>query len=232
MVLERAASSFLVVLAISGCASAGGGPARPRTDRVGPAFADVQKVAVFREKGAEKKAPGKDLMDGVADSLARRGWTVVQEPPTPEGAKALAALHDRLDPWKGPALDARRGVVFGIAEGAGDLVRQAGLDAVAFTYRFVRVQPMDSVQAQNPWAAPRTDVRNQVTGAIVLVSARDEVARVDWGRLERADLSTAPENAAEAIDALMMALDAEKEPPAGEGPAPVIRAPGAPGSAP
>ncbi len=51
MVLERAASSFLVVLAISGCASAGGGPARPRTDRVGPAFADVRKVELVFRRG-------------------------------------------------------------------------------------------------------------------------------------------------------------------------------------
>lgn len=225
MVARRNGVQFLAVLAVSACASAGPGAARLRTDRVGPAFAEVRTAVVFRPDPRPERH-GKDLADGVAESLAARGWTVTQAEPSPAARKALERLRAQLDPWMGPALDARQGVVFGVAEGAGELVREAGVDAVAFTYRFVR---MPAAQQQSVYAPPRTDLRALAVGAIVLVSARDEVARVEWGGDARQDLGTAPANAAEAIDALMLALDAEKEPPPppGEGPAPVVSPPGA-----
>lgn len=228
MVDRRNAFCLLTILAAAGCASAGPGPARLRTDRVGPAFGDVRSVVVFRPEPRPERH-GKDLADGVAESLAARGWTVSQEP-APAARKALERLRAQLDPWMGPALDARQGVVFGVAEGAGELVREAGVDVVAFTYRFVR---MPAAESQSVFVAPRTDLRALAVGAIVLVSARDEVARVEWGGDARQDLGAAPANAVEAIDALMLALDAEKEPPPppGEGPAPVVSPPGAPAPA-
>jgi hypothetical protein len=195
----RVAMGVLSAALGAGCAGPGG--AAGRAERVGRPFAEVRTVAVFRPPAREERH-GKDVLDGLAETLAARGLVVRTTGPDPAVAGRLEELRDRLERWAGPALEARGAAWVGVHEGAGDVVRAAGVDAVAFGYRFVR--SLELGQSASPFAAPRASTGRAALGALVLVAAHDDVLRVEWG----ADgfEAAGPASAAEAIEALAAVL--------------------------
>lgn len=111
-------------------------------------------------------------------------------------------------------IEERGAAVIGVDEEAGRVVRAAGVDAVAFAFRYPRL-PLPGL-SRSPFAPQRGDERSAALGALVLVSSRDEVGKVEWGSADGTRL-TGPANPAEAIEALLEVLP-EGSPSAAEEP--------------
>jgi hypothetical protein len=191
----------------AGCA-AGGRAGGARADRVGRPFEEVRSVALYRPQAREERR-GKDVLDGLAVTLLAKGYSPAAQEPPPETARRLEALWRRLEGWSGPALEIRGAALVGVHEGAGEVVRSAGADAIAFAYRFGRPLPSPS-PALSPLVLPPSGAPSQALGALVLATARDDVVRVEWGG-DTGLSGAGPANAVEAIEALVTVLTAARE---------------------
>ena len=195
-----------------GCAGGGASAVRPTSGPPWKAFGGARTVALVHEPGTGKPGgPARDPVDGLGESLRARGWEV--RVPPPEAAGALLSLRNRLEPLAGaPAGDAGP-VTASVVEGAGEVVRSAGVDAVALAWRFVlRSMPRDpTLPRQMPALSPvegpgriEPPIADPL-GALALVNARGDVLRVEWGDREGRE-GERPDSPAEASEALLEAI--------------------------
>jgi hypothetical protein len=206
----RAIGTAGALLLACGCAGGGVASVKPAGGPPWKAFEGARTVALVHDPARGRSGgPVHDVVDGLGDSLAARGWEV--RPPLPEAAKELEALRDRLEGWGGPALDAHTAVSTGVAEKAGEVVRAAGVDAAAFGWRFgMRAMPRDPLFGRSVGAG--LDTQGSALGAIVLVGARGDVVRVEWGGsaggagASGTGEGAMPESPAEAIEVLLDAI--------------------------
>lgn len=206
----RGFGAALSIALAGGCAS-GVVELRPTRGPVYQAFAGARTVALVHERRGEPVAR-RDVVDGLAETLRARGWQV--RPPRAESMEALTALGHRLETWSQSSLGLGAGVTDGVSAEAGAAVRAAGVDAVAYEFRFTSHRPpIAQPMFTSPTDSPELLTRSQVLGALVLVSKRDEVLRVEWGDAETVGL---PQSPAEAIDALVAAILPQDE----DGPSP------------
>lgn len=223
--LHPAAHSASVLLVVVACATGSGGP-----DPEKPVFADVGKVALLRwnDRSADKRA--KDPLDGLAESLGARGIVTRALEVGPRGPDSNAALERLWAEVEGRIRSAPphelRGSAQPLWSGAGKVVRELGVDAVALYLRLDRYRmlppatgatppdfpPPSAIGAPGAQAHPLPESRYRPVAALAVVGKEGGLVWSDWGPRDEAVDVPGPVNAAEALDEVVRLLTGDPPP--------------------
>lgn len=219
----RGALAVTAALAAAACASLGA-PAAPS----GPAFEAVHAVALLRFSERPSERGQRDPLDALRESLVQRGYAtrVLEIGPGraggQDGARELERLYAALDARiaSAPPRERFTSSVVEAGRDLGAIVAAQGVDAIATYHRFA---PLPRAMLGDPLggagtplgAYPGADPRalaapfRRPLGAVALVDRAGNAVWYDWGSAADAPDASAPQNAAEAIDALVRVLSGE-----------------------
>jgi hypothetical protein len=209
----RAPAALALALALSAACAAveGRPPAGP------PPFAQVKAIALVRRADHPGAARAKDPLDALQESLAARGYAtrVVEVGGGADGAlRNVEALHARLG---GRVTGSERaGHVARLGPEVGETVAALGVDALVVYHRVEGFLLPPLPEPRTAWGPPfatpsRVRAPGRPAGALSLVDRTGTAAWFAWGASGDELEPSLALNAAEAIDALLRALEGEAE---------------------
>jgi hypothetical protein len=207
------------------CATTGGesasAEARP--------FAKVRSLALVRWKDSRAPAGQKDPLDALKESVVARGYSVrVLEvgSKTPAELRGLERLYGTLEARIAGAQPHDRFArhLDSLGADAGAVVAGLGVDAVATYHHFLQLpralvaDPLQPVEPPGAVGAPLSGfpgpqpLPQRPLGAVALVDRAGTGTWYEWGAPSSIADPVAPQNAAEAIEALVRVLAGEPPP--------------------